>query len=75
MLTDRRKRASTLRTSDCEPNGNCENVVWKKKKTFRSLDFHKGDPKRFVEKDLEEGNKFLSSLEMKHLETKIQWKL
>lgn len=28
MLTDRRKRASTLRTSDGEPNGNCENAVW-----------------------------------------------
>lgn len=75
MLTDRRKRASTLRTSDCEPNGNCENVVWKKKKPFRSLDFYKVDPKRFVEKELEEGNKFWSSLEMRHLETKVQWKL
>lgn len=27
MLTGRRKRASTLRTSDGEPNGNCENAV------------------------------------------------
>ena len=28
MLTgDRRKRASTLRSSDCEANGNCENAV------------------------------------------------